>query len=343
MKKIIFALLLFFPLFPAFAQSSSEEENDSTLQVMVPRDVFIGDSGQIQYSFRSPVDFFVFTETVASNNETLEIDLKPEDFLEDPVSCRVIKTTLSRTGINYNLCITFVPWKTGMIKFKKFNLEEICARSKENYSADFNIEFTPVMILSLAEKLGAKTLRPPKAPEVLPYTNYYLWFFLVLAVTLFSLLCIAIIRLPELIRKWRLLKAKIGFYKNAVKTKRHLNILLRKKIEDDEFSRQWQMIVRAYLEYRFRAPFASVTCRNIELKIMQITGGMMSGSQESAVEKLTGLFVRTDYIRFASGSIDSKMLPMEEHKAGFVDGEKKSLIASTHKIIDAFEKEEGNG
>ena len=38
-----------------------------------------------------------------------------------------------------------------------------------------------------------------------------------------------------------------------------------------------------------------------------------------------------------------KMLPVEEHQAGFMKGEKKSLILSTHKIIDAFEKEDING
>lgn len=344
MKKLVIALLISVSVsvISGFAQSAEEGSSDSTMQVMVPRDVFIGDSGQIQYSFRSPVDFFAFAENVASN-ETMEIDLKAEDFLEDPLSCLVKKTTLSRTGINYNLCITFIPWKTGIIKFKKFNLEEICMRGKENISADFNIELNSVLILSLAEKLGATNLRPPKAPEVLPYTNYYVWFFLVLAVILFSLLCTAIIKLPEILRKWKEIKTRISFYKNAVKTKRHLNMLLRKKITDADFSEQWQSVLREYLEYRFKTPFASVTGKNIECKIVTVTGGMMSDRQERAVEDLTAHFVRTNYIRFASGSIDSKMLPVEEHQAGFMKGEKKSLILSTHKIIDAFEKEDING
>lgn len=341
MKKIFLALIFLAFIFPCSAQNSEKENNDSTLQVMVPRDVFIGDSGQIQYSFRCPVDFFAFSES--SSNEVLEINLKAEDFLEDPLSCLVKKTTLSRTGINYNLCITFIPWKTGIIKFRKFNLEEICRKEKGKVSADFNIELSPVVILSLAEKLGATTLRPAKAPEVLPYTNYYVWFFIVLAVILFSLFCTAIIKLPEILRKWKEIKTKISFYKNAVKTKRHLNILLRKKIPDADFSEQWQIILREYLEYRFKSPFASVTGKNIEYKIYKITGGMMSEKQEKAVEELTAHFVRTNYIRFASGSIDSKMLPAEEHQAGFVNGEKKSLILSTHKIIDAFEKEEIDG
>lgn len=343
MKKLVLALLLSFSIFSIHAQNSADSEEESSLQVMVPRDVFIGDSGQIQYSFRSPVDFFAFTEKSVQGNETLDIDLKAENFLEDPISCLVTKTTLSRTGINYNLCITFIPWKTGTIKFKEFNLEEICSDKKENISPDFNVNLAPVTILSLAEKLGATTLRPPKGPEVLPNTNYYLWFFLVLAVILFSLLCIAIIRLPDIIRRWRMLRIRLAFYKNAVKTKRHLNILLRKKIQDVEFAHEWQIIMRAYLEFRFKTSFASVTGKNIELKIMSVTGGMMNGVQETAVENLTSLFVRTNYIRFASGSIDSMMLPVEEHQAIFNKGEKKSTVVTSHKIIDAFEKEESNG
>ena len=198
------------------------------------------------------------------------------------------------------------------------------------------------MILSLAEKLGAKTLRPPKPPVVLPNTNYFLWFFLVLAVMLFSLLCIAVIRLPELVRKYRAFRKKLEFYKNAVRTKRLLNILLKKKISDSEFCESWQKIVRAYLEFRFKISFASVTGRNIEKKIQTVTGGYMTDRQEENIELLTSLFVRTDYIRFAEGSIDSKMLPMEEHQASFLKGEKKSMISSMHGIIDTFEKEEAD-
>ena len=44
MKKIFLALIFLAFIFPCSAQNSEKENNDSTLQVMVPRDVFIGDS-----------------------------------------------------------------------------------------------------------------------------------------------------------------------------------------------------------------------------------------------------------------------------------------------------------
>ena len=119
-------------------------------------------------------------------------------------------------------------------------------------------------------------------------------------------------------------------------------IFLKKKISDSEFCESWQKIVRAYLEFRFKISFASVTGRNIEKKIQTVTGGYMTDRQEENIELLTSLFVRTDYIRFAEGSIDSKMLPMEEHQASFLKGEKKSMISSMHGIIDTFEKEEAD-
>ena len=55
MKKLVIALLISVSVsvISGFAQSAEEDSSDSTMQVMVPRDVFIGDSGQIQYSFRS--------------------------------------------------------------------------------------------------------------------------------------------------------------------------------------------------------------------------------------------------------------------------------------------------
>ena len=56
-RAAVFFILSVFSLFSAVSQSANSDL-DSISQVMVPRDVFIGDSGQIQYSFRSPVDLF---------------------------------------------------------------------------------------------------------------------------------------------------------------------------------------------------------------------------------------------------------------------------------------------
>ena len=63
----------------------------------------------------------------------------------------------------------------------------------------------------------------------------------------------------------------------------------------------------------------------------------MSGKESETLEKLSALFLRTDYIRYAAGSIDSMLLPAEEHKAEFIDGEKKSLIEMSLNILDGLE------
>ena len=82
--------------------------------------------------------------------------------------------------------------------------------------------------------------------------------------------------------------------------------------------------------------------KKVGAKIFDILNGLAGEKVCEAIESLSCFFVRTDYIRFASGSIDSKLLPLETHQALFVENEKKSMVAETYKIIDLLEKGECN-
>ncbi|HBP09538.1 MULTISPECIES: hypothetical protein [unclassified Treponema] len=345
MKKnlcFIFGLCFFIQFFAA--QNSNENTAAFGTQVMVPRDVFIGDSGQIQYSFRTPVDFFSFADSSMIKDEVLSLNLSSKELLENPDDCLVTKSVLVRNGVNYNLCITIIPWKTGTIKFKEFNLEKFCRGQKKNEveSVDFKIQLAPVTILSLVEKLEVKNLKSPQAPLLLPNTNYFLWIALFLVAGFFSLSCIVLIRLPHILKKLKFLKEQFELYRNAKRTKKKLSALLKKKIDDKDFCEKWQLAMREYLEFRFAVSFCSVPGKNVGAKIFDITSGLVGEKVCEAIESLSCFFVRTDYIRFASGSIDSKLLPAETHQALFVKNEKKSMIVETCKIIDLLEKGESN-
>lgn len=116
-KNLCFVFSLCFFIQFLVAQNPNENTAAFGTQVMVPRDVFIGDSGQIQYSFRTPIDFFSFADPSMIKDEVLSLNISSSDFLENPDDCLVTKSVLVRNGVNYNLCITIIPWKTGTIKF----------------------------------------------------------------------------------------------------------------------------------------------------------------------------------------------------------------------------------
>ena len=344
MKKnlcFIFGLCFFIQFLAA--QNPNENTTAFGTQVMVPRDVFIGDSGQIQYSFRTPIDFFSFADSSMIKDEILSLNLSSKELLENPDDCLVTKSVLVRNGVNYNLCITIIPWKTGTIKFKEFSLEKFCRGQNSNQeNVDFRIQLAPVTILSLVEKLEVKNLKSPQAPLLLPNTNYFLWIAGFLLTGFFSLSCIVLIRLPHILKKLKFLREQFELYRNAKRTKKKLSALLKKKIDDKDFCEKWQLAMREFLEFRFAVSFCSVPGKNVGAKIFDILNGLAGEKVCEAIESLSCFFVRTDYIRFASGSIDSKLLPAETHQALFVKNEKKSMVAETCKIIDLLEKGECN-
>ena len=65
----------------------------------------------------------------------------------------------------------------------------------------------------------------------------------------------------------------------------------------------------------FGFDFSTVPSSRIAKVISNVTGDMLDEKEESVVMSICAMFVRTDYIRFAQGSIDSKLLPSNEHKA----------------------------
>lgn len=347
MKRIFLLIALFLIPLQVFSQEESSDTEEAPVQVMVPRDVFIGDSGQIQYSFRSPIDFFSFASPSLINDEVLNLQLAPEDFLVDTESCLVKQCSLIRNGINYNLCITIIPWITGEIKFKEFNLTKICrikpnetqeeieAKEVVEQGSDFPVMLSSITILSLAEKLNEQNLRNPKSPLLMPGTNYIILGILIFLVVMLFVFCLVVVKFQQILRHIHILKASYSSMKNVYMTRNKFRKLMKSKVDDQTFAQRWQRIMRLYLRYRFNESFDSVTGKMITAKLDDITGGFLYEMVPEAFDELTSLFVRTDYIRFAYGSIDSRT-----NKAGFGENERQELVERSKAIIDSFEKGE---
>lgn len=344
MKKSLFALGLCIASllsFPVFSQNNSDETYQ---QVLIPREVYVGDLGRIEYSFRSPVDFFALASEDVIVGDVLTFDVESSVFASVSDKCSVQKAVLIRNGLAYNMIVDIIPWKPGIIDFPKFDLTRLCYSTKgevSKYSDDtaFYVDLAPINIASIVSRLGVTTISPPESPMLLPGTNYVLWFVIVLLILLFFGFGVAIVKFRQIIGFFSRIRSRFGFYKNAFSTKRKIRRLLRrKKFSDVDFSVTWQAIMKSYLEYRFRIPFASVTSNRIYQKISHAVGDMLTDAQDNAIEYIVNIFIRTDYIKFANGSIDSRLLPLEEHEAVLLDGERKKIVEMSESAIIRLEE-----
>ena len=98
--------------------------------------------------------------------------------------------------------------------------------------------------------------------------------------------------------------------------------------------------MRSYLEFRFDFRFTSISSNSIRSSFEKIFAGTIPSEIAFAVEDITAMFVRTDYIRYAHDSIDSRLYPPSEHQAALVESERKTLSDMIIKSINCFENSE---
>ena len=334
-RMALFALFSFVFLLPVLAQGDGAAP-EGLQQVLVPRNVFVGDRAELRCTFQSSVDFFAMAPASRIEDGVVLLDHEAAVFARHAEEYTVEHAVLQKAGTTCTLIITFVPWRTGAISFDEFDLAALCGASAGE--AAFPVRPSLVEISSLADKVAASAVRPPLPPLLLPGTSYVLWVGILLILLLLVGTGFLLARFSALVRCVSGIRENAGFYWNARSAQRRLSVLGRKKCPDIQFAGQWQAVMRAYLSYRFGISFSSVTARGIAPLITRRTGDMLDIEQDNALSSLTALFIRTDYIRFAGGSIDSRLLPAAEHEAVFAPGERERIIALSCQAIAALEQ-----
>ncbi len=317
---------------PAFSQEASFK------QTLVPKEIYVGDTAQLSYSFQSTVDFYSLAQkgggAAKVEGGILYFDISDGYFSSMESSCSITQLSLRQVGMTYTLVLNFIPWRPGRIDFIPLDMGRLCSAETDRL-----IQLEPVEVLSLSEKLGTGTLRPPSSPLLLPGTNYIVWSLIILLVFLLVLLALFLMNFSSFVKKLVLFKERIGYKRNAFQTKRSLKGLVKQDIFDSDFAQRWQQIMRTYLNYRFGTRFFSITSKDISREVAQATGDMLDIEQENAVLSIQTLFIRTDYIRYAKDSPDSKKLPVQDHEAAFATGEKERIIDLSLGDIDELENE----
>lgn len=260
-----------------------------TQQILLPKQVYIGDTAELRCTFNfNSVELQSLTQNGIA-------ELSQNNFLEplNAIDYQIKNVTLAPTGVDYyQLTISFVPWKTGEIKFPSYNLE------------GFEVEFEAVNIVSLSEQNSITTIQEASAPLLLPGTTYKLYGLLLVAVAFLILLIRILINHKKVAFYLNNLKLRIKYRKNAKTAKKKLKALIVQNSNQDDkqnekqISSEIQKIMRTYLEVRLAYPFTKVVTSDLMKGFTQATCGFASEEKELAFEDFVAAFIRTDYIRF---------------------------------------------
>nr|MCR5607131.1 hypothetical protein [Treponema sp.] len=334
-KKKLSAILFFFFLISSIF---SQQTETSTEQLTTPKDIYVGDEVHIHYNFRSPYDLF----DIEKNNENIEIPLDKDfpTFYEKSSLCTIKEVSLKRFDeVNYILNIVLVPWKTGVIDFERFNLHDLFQSSGIQSNISFPIDIMPIEILSLSEKNHITILQPPTAPILVAGTTYFVYGLIILCCIFIALICITLTHVSSVISFLKHLKAVLGYGKNAYTAVKRLRRLEHDtECSDADFSKEIQVITRNYLSYRYSTPFNNYDTFEIEKSFDILAKHSVHFAQKMRLQELLSMFHRTDYIRYATNSLESKLLPPSLHETILLDGEREALSMTVKKAISYFER-----
>lgn len=265
--------------------------NIQSQQILLPKKVYIGDTAELRVTFSSKAQF-------AQNNPGIFAEaLNQKEYVIQNIQ-------LLQSGVDYyQLSITFVPWKTGNIKISPYILT---SPSGEEYC----INFEPVSIVSLLDTkdsgFNTSILQGQNAPFLMPGTAYKLWIGLIIFVLLLIAIIRIIIKRKELAFFIKNKKLLHKYRKNKRQTLKKLKQIISPKAEeksDQEKAELLQKTMRNYLEVRFEYPFTKTVTSQIVNGFNQATGGIAQESKIDAVGEIAGMFIRTDYIRYAKNAV----------------------------------------
>ncbi len=336
MKSIILFISLLFSALSVFADTPSLEAN----QIVTPHEIFVGDTVFVQYVFRTPVDIFADSENT-DGEFSLRSDFPIFASTVESENCTIKKITLTHTGLDYNLTITFVPWKPGVFAFREFDIQDILYYSglSKSQKKKCTMKIAGVSVLSVSEKMHATLLQPPAAPILVPGTIYIVYALIAGAVLFLTAICFMLAHIKQVVSALKRLQVIMGYGRNARRAiKRAKKLLKNEEQSDCAFCAELQEITRAYLAYRFDRPFATYDTRELEAIFAEISDKTKVFAKKMRIEELIVLFKRTDYIRYAQGSLDSRLLPPSKHDAALLDGERAELAQTLCNAISFLER-----
>jgi hypothetical protein len=310
MKRVCFIFCACSFFFTLSAQETPPVQRNGTL-TLIPRDVYVGDTAVMRYTFAVPRG-----QTQLAEDDAIKIT--PDDarvFEESGVTVKTM-SLFSQNESEYTLEISFAAWKTGVILIPPF---VIPFENKSNSLGEISIP--PLVVASLAQTLGETQMRPFLPPLLVPGTTYLL-------AAVFICAPLASVALAILARKGIIfpLHSRFKFSRGAKKAlKKIKNLSARAEFMDDaECARETALVAREYLANRFLSRYTALTADETGIRLSR--ENEPPGTIEQARAAVVPLLRRCDLVRFAPDDF-----PLDERKA---------MIQSAKKIILLFERAE---
>lgn len=307
-------------------------------QVVIPKQVFIGDTAELRYSFHNTNS--LLKEYAKKELKTYK-EIPLSGFVDgiDTSSYSIKKVHLIQTGENnYTISVTFVPWKVGKIQLSSFDITGALLENTDLQNQVI-VDFETVEILSIIEQKNLTAeINAPQNPKLLPGTIYGIYFNIIFILAFFVAILLLLIKHKSVNLWLKNQKLKLKYRKNKNETLKNISKILENYEKNDnekEFCESIQKILRQYLENRFDCPFKNATASEIVSKYYQITLGILSEKKNSAVEDIGSVFVRTDFIRYS----DSKNV---QDNMKFSLSEAKEICNRLNKSIIIIETQEQN-
>ena len=312
----LFLAIIFLIFLPAQLFSDTK-----ATQLLMPKIIYTGDLVEIKYIFKNDskilsADFqnqMVVKQDI--KNDCGFFNLYREDFT-------VCQSSLEKINSEYTLSISLIPWKTGNIIIKPFDLNLLLEKSGIPYF----VALSPIEVNSLAKKNGVSDFLPPSPPQTLPGTTFFLILLGIFAFFLISLGLFVLIRFPKisffltnLLYLWSLKRISRKSIKKLVFLQENSS----KFPSDKDYAGQIQQLLRSFLSKRFARDFSSVTTGKIPPLFNEICAGDINEKQEEGLEKLVSIFSRIDFIRFAENG-------------AFNPGERGRIIQDSISLIGDF-------
>ncbi len=341
-RKYFFVLLLGFLLYSYILNAQSSNSNS---QVLVPMEIYVGDTAELQITFQSAQSLFDSKESL--NKEEIKLlNIKGSPLCSIDSICSVTSGKLLRKGDKYTIILSIIPWNSGRIQLPSFNVKELLKQKSkdgdkkklaEKTESGLFIKPHPFNVVSLVQKRNITKLQPSLSPLLIPGTTYIIYFVLLF----FLFFLIVIIYILSHLQKM------ISFYKRIItffELSRNDRIAFKKlktiQRNSDSYTTadlcsELQNTIRIYLKGRFYDDYTMFTTSEIEQKLNDCV-------DDDILDNLLQILRRTDYLRYAAGSLDSKRQPASLYAVQFQNGEISSLLENLKKDIIYFSKRSNN-
>ncbi len=315
-KKTLFLSAILFLCFvlPFFAQTpdaatSSEpaevaETQDEPIiisdmqMIVLPRDVFVGDAMEIRCTFSCDVTLLPAG--------VLSVEISPVEIQNLTVN----NITLQRAGSSYMISMLCVPWCVGAIDIPPIVVSEHCV----DFESAVSLDMPEITIKSVGNYTGATELRAAKAPLLIPGTTWVIYLLSIVGIVLLVVIVVILVRFRAFRKKVRTVVSLLITVKSYHSLKYQMRKLTKSKkpVADKQFAAMVSHLIREYISCRFSYNFRSETPAGVVSEFECLSSGLFSVEAGIAIQSLSDVLVRCDYVRFSGDEGEAGTFTQEE-------------------------------